>query len=182
MNQVIVVEGKNDYSKIKEVYKDAVIVTTNGREISQDTLNLIKKYSIDNEIILFLDPDSPGEQIRKKILEAVPNASNAFLIKKEGISKNKKKVGIEHASNEAIKNALSNIYRSEKTEANISMSDLYNLKLIGLENSKELRNYISDKLNIGRPNAKTFLNRINSFNIDINMIKELIKEYDNGRS
>lgn len=42
MNQVIVVEGKNDYSKIKEVYKDAVIVTTNGREISQDTLNLIK--------------------------------------------------------------------------------------------------------------------------------------------
>ncbi len=28
MNQVIVVEGKNDYSKIKEVYKDAVIVTT----------------------------------------------------------------------------------------------------------------------------------------------------------
>lgn len=182
MNQVIVVEGKNDYSKIKEVYKDAVIVTTNGREISQDTLNLIKKYSIDNEIILFLDPDSPGEQIRKKILEVVPNASNAFLIKKEGISKNKKKVGIEHASNEAIKNALSNIYRSEKTEANISMSDLYNLKLIGLENSKELRDYISDKLNIGRPNAKTFLNRINSFNIDINMIKELIKEYDNGRS
>ncbi len=62
------------------------------------------------------------------------------------------------------------------------MSDLYNLKLIGLENSKELRDYISDKLNIGRPNAKTFLNRINSFNIDINMIKELIKEYDNGRS
>lgn len=182
MNQVIVVEGKNDYSKIKEVYKDAVIVTTNGREISQDTLNLIKKYSIDNEIILFLDPDSPGEQIRKKILEVVPNASNAFLIKKEGISKNKKKVGIEHASNEAIKNALSNIYRSEKTEANISMSDLYNLKIIGLENSKELRDYISDKLNIGRPNAKTFLNRINSFNIDINMIKELIKEYDNGRS
>lgn len=182
MNQVIVVEGKNDYSKIKEVYKDAVIVTTNGREISQDTLNLIKKYSIDNEIILFLDPDSPGEQIRKKILEVVPNASNAFLIKREGISKNKKKVGIEHASNEAIKNALSNIYRSEKTEANISMSDLYNLKIIGLENSKELRDYISDKLNIGRPNAKTFLNRINSFNIDINMIKELIKEYDNGRS
>lgn len=182
MNQVIVVEGKNDYSKIKEVYKDAVIVTTNGREISQDTLNLIKKYSIDNEIILFLDPDSPGEQIRKKILEVVPNASNAFLIKREGISKNKKKVGIEHASNEAIKKALSNIYRSEKTETNISMSDLYTLKLIGLPNSKELRDYVSDKLNIGRPNAKTFLNRINSFNIDINMIKELIKEYDNGRS
>ena len=92
MNQVIVVEGKNDYSKIKEVYKDAVIVTTNGREISQDTLNLIKKYSIDNEIILFLDPDSPGEQIRKKILEAVPNASNAFLIKKRVLAKIRKKL------------------------------------------------------------------------------------------
>lgn len=182
MSQVIVVEGKNDYSKIKEVYKDAIIVTTNGREISQETLNLIKKYSIDNEIILFLDPDSPGEQIRKKILEVVPNASNAFLIKKEGISKNKKKVGIEHASNEAIKKALENVYRAEIKENKIEMKDLYNLKLVGFPNSKELRDFVSDKLNIGRPNAKTFLNRINSFNIDIDLIKELILEYDNSRS
>ena len=66
---LIVVEGKNDKNKLENIFKDANIIITNGSEISEDTLNTIKKLSENNEIVLCLDPDGPGEKIRKKIME-----------------------------------------------------------------------------------------------------------------
>lgn len=42
MKQIIVVEGRHDLIKIKEVYPDSNVLITNGREISQDTINTLK--------------------------------------------------------------------------------------------------------------------------------------------
>ena len=39
----------------------------NGSEISDETLDLIKELSKNHNIIVFTDPDYPGERIRKKI-------------------------------------------------------------------------------------------------------------------
>ena len=129
MSSVIVVEGIHDEMKIKSVYPDANVVITNGSEISKITLDLIKKLSETNEIIIFTDPDSPGEAIRKRITEVVPNAKQAFLRKKDAISKNKKKVGIEHATKEIIVDSLENVYTFTESNNNITMSDLFNLGL-----------------------------------------------------
>ena len=52
MNSVIVVEGIHDEMKIKSVYPDANVVITNGREISDKTIDLIKTLSLNNEIII----------------------------------------------------------------------------------------------------------------------------------
>ena len=43
MNDIIVVEGTHDEARIKLVYPNASCVVTNGLEISNDTLKLIKK-------------------------------------------------------------------------------------------------------------------------------------------
>lgn len=178
MNSVIVVEGIHDEMKIKSVYPDANVVITNGSEISQITLDLIKKLSETNEIIIFTDPDSPGEAIRKRITEVVPNAKQAFLRKKDAISKNKKKVGIEHATKEIIMDSLENVYTFTESNNNITMADLFNLGLNGSANSQMLRDKISEYLNIGKPNAKTFLKRINLIQISFEELKELCQKLE----
>ncbi len=161
MNNIIVVEGIHDESKIKEVYPDISCVVTNGSEISKDTINLIKELSKNNKIIIFTDPDHPGEKIRNIIEENIKDVSHAFLRSNICRSKNGKKVGIEHASSEAIIDALSNVITKINKEDTITNIELYSLGLNGNDNSRILRDKISDHLNIGRPNAKTFLKRLN---------------------
>lgn len=165
MNSVIVVEGIHDEMRIKSIYPSAFIVCTNGREISKDTIDLLQKLSVSNEIIIFTDPDYPGEKIREIIAGAVPTAKHAFLRKKDAISKNKKKVGIEHASKECIIDSLQHIYAQNTGLDTISMNDLFEFGLNGSLNSASLRAHISDELNIGQPNAKTFLKRLNMLQI-----------------
>lgn len=170
---IIVVEGAHDVSKVKSVYPDANCIITNGREIAKETIDLIKELSKTNNIIIFTDPDSPGEKIRSIITEAVPNAKQAFLRKKDCISSNKKKVGIEHASKELIKEALSNVY-SNSNVITITNQDLYSLGLNGSNDSAILRDKISDILNIGRPNCKTFLKRLNLLGLTKTDVEELL--------
>lgn len=178
MSSVIVVEGIHDEMRIKALFKDAFIVTTNGSEISEDTLNMLKNLSLTNEIIIFTDPDFPGEKIRNKITEIIPNAKQAFLRKQDAISKNHKKVGIEHASNEAILTALKNVYCPSIFKETITNQDLYELGLNGDSNSAKLRELVSYELNIGKPNAKTFLKRLNLIQISKKELKELCQKLE----
>ena len=174
MSKIIVVEGLHDEIKIKSIYKDANCIITNGSEISEDIIKMIKELSQIHEIIIFTDPDSPGEKIRKIITNAVPSAKQAFLRKKDCISYNRKKIGIEHASKEAIIEALENVYESHDMPDTITNIDLYNLGLNGNSDSANLRDKISDYLNIGRPNCKTFLKRLNLLQISKEKLEEII--------
>lgn len=171
---VIVVEGIHDEAKLKSIYPDCNCVITNGREIDIKTIEYIKKLSETHEIIIFTDPDSPGERIRNIITDAVPSAKQAFLRKKDCISNNKKKVGIEHASNDAIINALNNVYTPTNNNDVITMNELFELGLNGNSNSALLRDKISDYLNIGKPNCKTFLKRLNLLQIDKDKLVEIL--------
>lgn len=174
--QVIVVEGIHDEAKIKEVYPDAFCVITNGSEISDETLSLIKRLSQEHEIIIFTDPDSPGERIRKRVNEVVPFATHAFLAKGKCISKNKKKVGIEHASKEDIIASLSSLYQVKPAPDFLTMNDLITLGLVGNKEAGILRDKVSQYLNLGKPNAKTFLKRIMLFGISYDKLKEIVGE------
>ena len=174
MKNIIVVEGYHDEVKIKAVYPNLDVVVTNGSEISKETLNLIKKLSEDNEIVIFTDPDYPGERIRKKILEVAPNAKQLFLRKKDCISYNNKKVGIEHASKELIKEALDSILIVNKNENYLDMNDLFDLGLIGSNNSAIIREKLADYLNLGKPNGKTILKRLNILGLKKDEVEALI--------
>lgn len=168
---LIVVEGKNDKNKLENIFKDANIIITNGSEISQDTLNTIKSLSENNEVILCLDPDGPGEKIRKKIMEYVPNAYNVYADKQKAISRNKKKVGIEHMSKKDICELFEHIY-VPKYENNITYEELFDL---GLMNNKKLREKLCTNLHIGYCNGKQLYKRLNMLGLDIETIKENIK-------
>lgn len=161
--------------KIQSVYKDIKCIITNGSEISDETLDLIKEMSKKYRIICFLDPDYPGERIRSKIVSVVPTALHAYIKKDLCISKNKKKVGVEHASKEDIKNALDPIISlSNDKIGNLNINDLFDLGIVG---NKNLRDYISLCYNIGKPNNKTLLSRLNMLNIGYDELKLKVEEF-----
>ncbi len=177
IKESIVVEGIHDKQKLESIFGELSVIMTNGSEISNETINLIKNAESKNGVILFLDPDGPGDLIRKKIEQYVPNVKHAFLRKEDCISSNSKKIGIEHASSDVIIKALSSVYTiSEKSGNKVTLSDIQNLGLIGKENSNKLRNDVSVRLNLGLTNGKTFLKRINQFDIEVDEILKIIKE------
>lgn len=175
--EIIVCEGVHDVIKIQSVYPSIKCIITNGSEISDDTIKMIKEYSKKYGIILFLDPDYPGERIRSKVLEVVPNAINAYIKKELCISENHKKVGVEHASKEEIRKILDPILNKshDKNYGDLNINDLYDLGVVG---NKSLREFISAHYNIGCPNNKTLLNRLNSLDISRDELKKLVGEYN----
>ncbi len=173
--EVVVVEGLHDLERLKSIYSDIDVLITNGNEIDSFLPQIIE-VSKKRDIILFLDPDYPGERIRKIIQAQIPNAKNAFLKKQLAISKNKKKVGIEHAKKEDIIEALENHLSVVENSNLITTNDLYKLGLIGEKNSQKLRDEICYKFNLGHANAKTFLNRINMFGITIKDIEKVLNK------
>ena len=174
-SEIVVVEGMHDLERLKSIYTDIDVLITNGSEIDK-YLPTIIEASKKRDMVLFLDPDYPGERIRKKISSVIPNAKHAFLKKDLAISKNHKKVGIEHAKKEDIIDALNNVLTPIENTNKITYLELYNLGLFGNNNSQKLRDKVCLKLNIGHTNGKTFLKRINMFNIDIETIKKALME------
>ena len=171
--KVIIVEGKNDQHRVKKLLPDIPVLTTNGSAVSKDFLELVKELGKEAEIILLLDPDYNGEAIRKKIVNVCPNASHIFVKKEQAISKNKKKLGVEHVPLDMLAMALQEIKQS-KYKNNITIQDLYELGLAGKDNSKYLRQKLCDKLSIGYVNAKQLVERLNLFNYTLDYIKEIL--------
>ena len=54
MEDIIVVEGLHDEIKIKSVYPNANVIITNGSEISDDTIKLLKELAKTHQIIIYL--------------------------------------------------------------------------------------------------------------------------------
>ena len=175
IKEVVVVEGYHDLATLKAIYKTIDVYITNGSEISDETLKELKILNDKRGLILFLDPDYQGERIRRIINDYVGETKHAFLTKRDCISKNKKKVGIEHAKKDVIIKGLNSFYTSSKTTTNlIGFNDLYKLKLIGHQSSKKLRKQLGEELGIGLNNGKTLLKKINMFNINISQICEIL--------
>lgn len=173
---VFVVEGRNDQSRLKKLFKDAMVVTTNGSAMDESQIELIMTLEKTHDIILFLDPDHAGERIRRLLSKKLTHVHHAFLEQKDAMSKNMKKIGIEHASDEAILDALSHIkIEHEVSKSDINMSFLYDMKLIGHNKSQEKRAYLSKKLKIGHVNGKTLLERLRRFNMMQKDIEEVFK-------
>lgn len=171
--QIYVVEGKNDVAKLKQVFSDINAVSINGSEIDLEVIKYLETLKDTHEIILVLDPDYMGLQIRKSLEQHFPKAKHIFVERKSAFSKNRKKIGLEHLSVDAIKLLFKNIYTKNEYLNNIKLSDLYELKLIGYENSKNLRKQITDYFNLGYCNGKTLLKRLNESNIKIADIKKI---------
>jgi ribonuclease M5 len=163
---VIVVEGLHDLARIRALDNTLDVVITNGREISPTTLDELDRLNKTRGLLLFLDPDVPGERIRRIINDHVGPTAHAFLPKDVCISKNKKKVGIEHAPLEAIADALAQ-YRITHDEvgSDISRADLIEYGLVGHPMAKTRREQLCKTLGIGLANGKTLYRKLRLFGI-----------------
>lgn len=169
---VIVVEGKSDVAFLSN-FIDAQFVTTNGSEISKETIEYLKTLSKNKDIYVLTDPDFPGERIRKVLDENIPNLKHCFVSKDKSIKHGK--VGVAESTVEEVENALKNAITSKTTNlGSITTSDLVSLGLSGAPNSEENRKKVSEHFHLGYSNSKTFLKRLNYCNITIEEIKKVL--------
>ncbi|PKM87144.1 MAG: ribonuclease M5, partial [Firmicutes bacterium HGW-Firmicutes-12] len=80
--EIIVVEGKDDAAAVKKACQAEVIIT-NGLGITKKTLQQIKVAQERCGVIIFTDPDYPGEKIRQIIDNEVPGCRHAYLYQQE---------------------------------------------------------------------------------------------------
>lgn len=165
MKEVIVVEGRDDTRRLKEVLGVVDTIETRGSAIDEQTLALIQKAHELRGVIVFCDPDFPGEKIRKTITQHIPTVKHAFITVSEATPKGKGSLGVEHASAEAIHRALNDVKSvgDYTAQACITKSFLMRLGLIGLGRSAQLRDALAQKLGIGHVNGKQLEKRLNAF-------------------
>ncbi len=166
---IVVVEGKSDVSFLSS-FIDAEFVTTNGSEISKETIDYLKESIKNKDIYVLTDPDSPGERIRKILNENISGLKHCFINKENSIKKGK--VGVAESTKEEILNALSNVVSvNDNNIGSLTLNDLVTIGLCGDKDSEEKRNKIAKDLNLGHCNAKTFLKRLNYRGISIEELK-----------
>lgn len=170
IKEVIVVEGKSDTALLKSLFSCETI-ETNGSAITLETIELIKQVNLTSGVILFLDPDYPGMQIRNKILKEVPNCKQAFLDKKDAIGKGK--VGIAEGNREAIQKAILNSVSFKEENKSLSWKEFISLDIIG---NKKRREYIYQYFHLGYGNNKLLFKRLNMANISLEIIKQAIEK------
>ncbi|MCX5775095.1 MAG: ribonuclease M5 [Firmicutes bacterium] len=174
IREVIVVEGRTDVVFL-ESFLDAEIVSTNGSDVPRETIDYLSALSKTKKIIVLTDPDSPGKRIRDILDKEIPNLFHAFVPKSKAIKKHK--VGIAESSPEEVLKALEHLVTFDKDSlGNLTMEDLFELELVGHEDSFKNREIISQKFHLGFGNGKTILKRLNCLKITGQQIAETLKE------
>lgn len=178
VKEIIVVEGIHDSQKIK-TYVDCDTLETNGMALTKERLALIAALQKKRGVIIFTDPDVPGERIRSRINEAVPGCKNAFIDKKK--ARTMRKVGVEHADGEDIQEALAHLMTfDERKEKTLSWQAFCTLGLSGQTNSAKRREILGNALFLGMCNAKTLWKRLNMLGVDFASVQALCEQYFPG--
>jgi ribonuclease M5 len=165
IKEMVVVEGKDDTTAVQRAV-GADTIETGGSAIGEDVLRRIELAHARRGVIVFTDPDAPGERIRKIVTERVPGCKHAFLTKEE--ARGRKGIGVEHASDAAIRRALDSVRGPEGDEAGVPeivWSDLLAAGLIVQAASARRRERMGELLGIGYANGKQFYKRCLMFRI-----------------
>lgn len=158
IKEVIVVEGKHDLQRLRQ-FVDAQIIYSNGMHISNEFLDLCDRFNKAQGIIIFTDPDGPGERIRRRIVERVGTCKHASLNIIQ--TKKKQKVGIEHADGEDIVQALLKSATLGESLNTLSLTQFNELGLSGGPQSQFYRDLLSEAFSFPSSNAKTCLKYLN---------------------
>ena len=163
IKEVLVVEGKMDVVAInKAVEADCII--TGGFTLNKRTLNDIAEAYKRRGIIIFTDPDSAGERIRKFLAKRFPDARHAFIPRDEATANDD--IGVEQASPDSIRRALEKV-RVANIEAKeiFHMNDMMENRLSGAIDAASRRARLGAALGVGYANVKTFLKRLNHYGV-----------------
>lgn len=167
IQEIIVVEGKDDTKRIQEVVM-ADTIETIGSAINEEILGRIAHAQEIRGVIVFTDPDFSGEKIRKIITDAIPDVKHAFISRRLATpAKRGASLGVEHASDEAIIEALKNVMtpQDEGQTEEISQELLIRYGLIAGPKAKARREALGDCLRIGYTNGKQLRKRLKMFQL-----------------
>lgn len=174
INEVIVVEGRDDTAAINKAV-EAVTIETHGYGISAATWKKLDKAYETKGLIVMTDPDHAGRKIRERICARYPDAKQAFLTAAK--AEKNGDIGIENARPEDIVNALK-LAKCTITgrREEFSSADLSDNELIGCESSKERRTLLGDLLGLGYCNGKSLLKKLNLMGVSRKDFDEAIRK------
>lgn len=162
LKQAVIVEGRYDKIKLKNII-DAPIIETNGFRIFNDKQrqSLIRQIADKRGILIMTDSDGAGFVIRNFLKGTVDNSKiiNCYIPQLSGKEKRKERgsaegfLGVEGVPDEVIIEAVrksgAEIIGEETVKRNeITKADLYSLGLTGTKNSAQKRKQLLDKLNL----------------------------------
>lgn len=178
IKEIIVVEGKDDTKRLA-LAVNADTIETRGSAINQEILEQIALAQETRGVIVFTDPDGPGEKIRKIISMYVPGVKHAFITKDQGrhSRSERESLGIEHASVDAIREALDKVVEERiNAEETVSQAFLMQVGLIGSDKARELRESLGEALRIGYTNGKQLKKRLTMFGISETEVTEALEK------
>lgn len=175
VKEIIIVEGVHDSQKLK-TYVDCDTLETGGTKLTKERLALIALLQKKRGVIIFTDPDVPGERIRSWINEAVPGCKNAFIEKRK--ARTKRKVGVEHACGADIIESLRHVITyQEKQPETLRWEVFMRMGFSGGKDSRHRREILGNALFVGACNAKTLWKRLNMLGISDAEFMQLCKQY-----
>lgn len=154
VKEAIIVEGRYDRIKLKEIV-DTPIIETGGFRVFKDKekQKLLRKIAESRGILILTDSDSAGFVIRNFLKGIIPekNIKHAYIPQLRGKEKRKSEaskeglLGVEGVSEEiilkAVKSSGATVLNENSASAvnDIEKIHLYELGLTGRENSAKLR-------------------------------------------
>ena len=187
----IIVEGKYDKIKLSSIF-DAVILTTDGFGIfkNKEKVELIKRLSEKNGIIVLTDSDSAGGIIRSylKNILTEDKIHHIFLPRIKGKEKRKTNqsseglLGVEGIDKETILKAFERFLPKETKQntKTITTAFLMSQGLSGGDNSLLKRKYLLDKLNLPYCISTSTLKKVLSETSSEEEITSIMKKYKWG--
>lgn len=163
IRELIVVEGFHDVSAVRQAV-DAELVITNGFALSEETLGRIRRARDVHGVIILTDPDTAGEQIRRRIIDAVGPCKHAHIPRDSATKAGD--IGVENARPAAILAALE-AARATTIESRheFSVADLIRHGLQGAPGSRARRDALGADLNLGYANSRQLLSRLNHYGV-----------------
>ena len=157
IQEIIVVEGRDDTARLQEVF-DVDTIETNGSAVSDQTIERIRRAQEKRGVIILTDPDYPGDRIRAIVEERVKGCKHAHLPRAEAKDK-RGKIGVEHANPESIRRVLRSVFepRVETDQPIVTRKMVLEADLIGGTAAATRRKRLGVLLRIGEPNAKQFV-------------------------
>lgn len=186
MNKYLyVVEGKTDVAKLKNLGAEYVLKTDGFNVCSSGVLEFLKYCFCSRSIILLLDPDGPGKQIKKIIIDTLNKVDSDNKIVEINIDKKKAiahhKVGVTQMNSKLLLSYISPYLSEDQNsfEKEIYTSDLLEkMNLVGSK-SKENREKIKRKMPfISISTAKSLKNDLEMLKIEPEKIWRIINDKD----
>jgi ribonuclease M5 len=162
--EVVVVEGIHDVAAVKAAV-DAHVVPVGGFRISAATRALVAEAHRRVGVIVLTDPDTAGEQIRRRLDALVGGCAHAWAPRaactRDG------NVGIENAAPDVIRAALSGARRVEPGPPTFSPTDLRAFGLVGTADARARRVALAERLGLGHPSGAQLLARLNHYGVSV---------------